>query len=106
MNLKMLWNVLLVLILFLLFASLFGFYSSIRPPKIISGVNPKDLGLDYEQVTFTTADTIKIAGWWIPSEAYVTEDNPVKTIILLHGYPADKGDIWRQPLPRGLPQGR
>ena len=44
-------------------------------------------------MTFTTADTIKIAGWWISSSAKATEGKPAKTIILLHGYPADKGDI-------------
>lgn len=93
MQFKMLWYILSVLILFLLFTSLWGFYSSIRPTKIISGINPKDLGLDYEQVTFTTTDTIKITGWWIPAYAKAAAGKPAKTIILLHGYPADKGNI-------------
>ncbi|MDP3640099.1 MAG: alpha/beta fold hydrolase [Nanoarchaeota archaeon] len=88
MKFKMLWKILLVLVFFLLFTSFWGFYISVKPPKIISEITPKDLGLDYEQVTFTTADTIKIAGWWIPAKMA-----EAKTIILLHGYPADKGDI-------------
>jgi len=81
-------TILIATLFFFLFASLWGFYSSIRPPKIISRINPKDLGLNYEQVTFTTADAIKIAGWWIPAKMA-----KAKTLILLHGYPADKGDI-------------
>ncbi len=88
MNFKMFWSVLLALILFLLLASLWGFYSSIHPSKIISKINPKNLGLDYEQITFITADNIKMAGWWIPAKIA-----KAKTLILLHGYPADKGNI-------------
>ncbi len=78
------------LIFFILLTSLWGFYSSIRPPKIISTITPQDLGLEYEEISFTTADNIKIAGWLVPS---VAEGLKAKTIILLHGYPADKGDI-------------
>ncbi len=102
-NLKMFWNIVLGLVLFLLFTSLWGFYISIKPPKIVSDITPESLGLDYEEVTFTTADVVKIAGWWIPSSAKASagakaladksEGKPAKTIILLHGYPADKGDI-------------
>lgn len=74
-------------LLFLLFASLWGFYASIRPPKMRSAITPKDVGLDYEDVRFRTSDGVKLAGWYIAS-------NPSpKAIILLHGYPADKGDI-------------
>lgn len=88
MNVKMLWNILLGLVLFLLFTSLWGFYISIKPSKIVSSVTPKDLGLEYEDVTFTTSDGVKLSGWWIPAET-----PEAKTIVLLHGYPADKGDI-------------
>lgn len=83
-------TILIAVLFFFLFTSFWGFYISIRPPKIVSEINPKDLGLDYEQVAFTTTDNIKIAGWWIPSPAPLSG---TKTIILLHGYPADKGDI-------------
>lgn len=80
--------IVVTIILFFLFTSLWGLYVSVRPPKIVSTVTPEDLGLDYEDVTFRTADGITIAGWYVPSQ---TETK--KTIILLHGYPADKGDI-------------
>ncbi|MDP6659899.1 MAG: alpha/beta fold hydrolase [Candidatus Pacebacteria bacterium] len=75
-------------LVFISFASLWGFASSIRPPKIISANTPKDLGLEYEDITFTTGDGIDLSGWFIPSK-----NTEAKTIILLHGYPADKGDI-------------
>lgn len=73
---------------FLVVASLWGFYISIRPPKIISSVTPENLRLDYEKVRFKTSDGLTLSGWFIPS----TPARP-KTIILLHGYPADKGNI-------------
>lgn len=74
-------------LLFFLFTSLWGFYVSIRPPKIVSNLTPKDLKLEYGDITITTADGVKLAGWYIPNK------QAEKTIVLLHGYPADKGDI-------------
>lgn len=85
---KILLNIVLGFALFLLFTSLLGFYISIKPPKITSDITPKDLGLDYEKVSFITSDGIKLIGWWLPNK------NPrAKTVVLLHGYPADKGNI-------------
>ncbi|HXV83772.1 MAG TPA: alpha/beta fold hydrolase [Candidatus Binatia bacterium] len=80
----------IVLIVFsvLVIISLWGFYSSIRPPKIVSSLTPRDLKMAYEDVTFKTADGLTLYGWHIPS-ARQTE----RTVILLHGYPADKGNI-------------
>ena len=68
--------------------SLWGFYTSIRPPKIISTLTPRDLKMTHEDVSFRTADGLLLRGWHIPS-AKTTD----KTLILLHGYPADKGNI-------------
>jgi fermentation-respiration switch protein FrsA (DUF1100 family) len=78
----------LILFGFLIVTSLWGFYSSIRPPKIISSITPRDLKMNYEDVSFQTTDGLTLRGWYIPA-ARKTE----KTLILLHGYPADKGDI-------------
>jgi len=44
--------------------------------------------MPYEQVSFTTADGLTLRGWFIPSAKKAD-----KTLILLHGYPADKGNI-------------
>jgi uncharacterized protein len=72
----------------LIIISLWGFYSSIRPPKIISSLTPRDLNMNYEDVSFKTADGLTLRGW------YILSANPTKkTLILLHGYPADKGNI-------------
>lgn len=79
--------IILVIILTLVF-SLLGFYLAIRPFKITSAITPKDFGLTYENVTFQTKDNIILRGWFIPGKK-----RNAKTIILLHGYPADKGNI-------------
>lgn len=81
-------QILIGITIFFLFTSGLGAYISVRPPKIISKVTPKDLGLNYEEVSFITKDKLTLSGWFIPSQI-----NPAKTIILLHGYPADKGNI-------------
>jgi len=44
--------------------------------------------MNYEDVSFRTADGLTLRAWYIPA-AQRTE----KTLILLHGYPADKGNI-------------
>ena len=75
-------------LVFISFTSLWGFVVSVRPPKIISANTPKDLGLEYESITFITEDGVSLSGWFIPNE-----NTEAKTIVLLHGYPADKGNI-------------
>lgn len=79
---------LFIVLFFLVFASLWGLYISVKPAKIVSRTTPKDLGLTFENVTFTTQDHISLRGWFIPRETAHG-----KTIVALHGYPADKGDI-------------
>jgi fermentation-respiration switch protein FrsA (DUF1100 family) len=73
---------------FLLVASLWGFYLSIRPTRILSHLTPKNLELGYEDVWFKTIDGLTLSGWFIPRKTATK-----RTLILLHGYPADKGDI-------------
>lgn len=74
--------------LFLIFLSLWGFYLAIHPPKIVSTITPKNFDVAYENVAFKTSDNVLIRGWFIANP-----NRKAKTIILLHGYPADKGDI-------------
>jgi dipeptidyl aminopeptidase/acylaminoacyl peptidase len=78
----------LIVLALLIFISAWGFYISIRPPKIHSSITPRDLRMAYENVSFRTADGLTLRGWHIPAKK--TSD---KTVVLLHGYPADKGNI-------------
>jgi fermentation-respiration switch protein FrsA (DUF1100 family) len=81
-------RIVLIASAFLILISIWGFYISIRPPKIISSITPGALNMRYENVSFKTADGLTLRGWHIPAK----EPND-KTVILLHGYPADKGNI-------------
>ncbi len=47
---------------------------------------PGDYGIACEQVAFTTTDGIEIHGWFMPGEGPAS-------IIILHGWGANKGDI-------------
>ncbi len=80
-------KVLIFIILFLVVFSLLTFFMSIHPMKIITNLVPSDLGLKYEEITFKSADGIKLSGWFIPN-------NKAKaTVIVMHGYPADKANL-------------
>ncbi|MCH7604904.1 alpha/beta fold hydrolase [Patescibacteria group bacterium] len=77
------------IIFFFAFTSFVAFLSYLRPSKFLSDITPEDLGLRYEQVSFQTLDNLTLQGWFIP------HSNPetAKTIVALHGWPADKGNI-------------
>lgn len=80
-------KVLIFIVLWLIIFSLFAFYMSIKPQKIMTDLEPSDLGLKYEEVTFKSTDGVKLSGWFIPN-------NKTKaTIIVMHGYPADKNNL-------------
>lgn len=85
---KYLRSLISIFVLFLILFSLWGFYSALRPNKIHSVITPADLLIPYEKVSFRTQDNILLKGWFIRNA-----DPKAKTIILLHGYPADKGNI-------------
>lgn len=86
-NFRSMYSVLFLLI-FVFGISAWFMYTSVRPTKFISNITPSDLQYEYEDITFTTSDGLTLSAWFIPSN----KEN-AKTIILLHGYPADKGNI-------------
>lgn len=76
------------LVIITLALSFIGFYLTLRPYRFITTITPEQLGAKFEAVQFKSSDGILLKGWFVPS------DQPhAKTILVLHGYPADKGDI-------------
>ncbi len=63
---------------FLLFV-LYVSYRLVRPPRYVGGWTPSDLGLEYEDISLTTEDGIRLEGWWI-------DRGSESTVVLLHGY--------------------
>ena len=49
---------------------------------------PDQLKLPFHQAIFKTKDNVKLNGWFLPSEG------SEKTIILMHGWSMNKGDIF------------
>jgi len=68
--------------------SLWSFWLVTHPTRIISSLHPKQFSLPVEKIVLVTEDGIKIAGWFLSESS--AEKRPA--IVVLHGYPADKGD--------------
>ncbi len=82
------WATLGGLLFFLVFSAGYGLFVYLKPERFVSVFTPADLGYEFEEVALTTADGLKLAAWYIPAAKSTT-----KAVLLLHGYPADKGDI-------------
>jgi len=78
----------------------------IHPPRFKTDDDPKRYGLDYERVSFPTADGLTLRGWFIPAGPALqghplkdeTEGIACATILVGHGYPFDKANILRHAL--------
>ncbi|MBS3105360.1 alpha/beta fold hydrolase [Candidatus Woesearchaeota archaeon] len=80
-------KVFVFIVLFMVIFSFLIFFMSIHPQKIITNLKPSDLGLKYEEVTFNSTDETKLSGWFLPI------NKTKSTIIVMHGYPADKANL-------------
>lgn len=58
----------------------------ISPPKQALWSTPADLGMPYEDVQFPARDGTRLSGWFIPSRS-ITKDQPVITLVIVHGWP-------------------
>ena len=78
--------------------SLLAFWSHLNPPSTVSRVSPGDFDLAYEDIQLQTEDGLTLAGWFIP-QLEQQPDSEAPTIIVLHGWPEDKGSVLRAALP-------
>ena len=81
---------LLSIVLILVVAPFFSMLIYIFPRTIESNQTPAMFDLDYENIVFNSSDGVELKGWFIPSER---GEKNASTIIFLHGYPAEKGDM-------------
>ncbi len=88
MTLKKLFYYLLIIPVGLVLISLGLFWMTVHPQKINSGETPKKYKLAYENVSLTSFDGTKLTGWYLPAKKPTN-----KAILMLHGYPMDKGDL-------------
>ncbi len=92
--------IILIIIIFVFwvgFTSLYVFYLYTHPDKLPNINDPEDEGMRYEDISFRSTDDIILAGWFIPaspsSQGGPAEKETKKTVIVLHGYPANKADV-------------
>jgi uncharacterized protein len=67
-----------------------GLALAIHPPRYVDPRSPADLGWEFERVAFRAADGPTLKGWYIPAAG---EAAGRPAIVVLHGYPFDKGNI-------------
>jgi uncharacterized protein len=68
--------------------SLYIFVLYIFPKRTISPFTPKQWVMQYQDIALATKDGLQLSGWFIPNK------NSRKAIIVCHGYPMDKGDVF------------
>ncbi len=75
---------------------LLGAWQVTHPTRIESGLTPQNFNLPFEEIILITKDGISIAGWLVPNkvEGFIsTAVSQKPALIILHGYPAEKGDM-------------
>ena len=72
--------------------SLWNFWLTVRPPRLILSETPRSYRLPAEDVTVITDDGLKLAAWLIP-KAGRSDAAGEPAVILIHGYPAEKADM-------------
>jgi fermentation-respiration switch protein FrsA (DUF1100 family) len=81
-----------------LLIALVGFYIGLpamrvaeilHPTRIKAQITPADRGLNYEDVTFTSTDGIRLVGWYIPAQNRAA-------VILCHGYISNRSQLLDQ----------
>lgn len=89
MDLRFLLFFLGISFLTLLLVVFLGFWQATHPEKFTSKEKPSDFGWVFEDVRLITKDNLKLSGWFVPAK----RPNVKSAIILLHGYPFDKGNL-------------
>lgn len=68
--------------------ALFSFFLIVRPVKIFVPYTPESFGLPAKELQFKSIDGTPLSGWLIEPP-----QKSEQVIILLHGYPASRGDM-------------
>ena len=82
-------KLILLFIVIIIVISFLNFYMAVHPFKFKTGFTPDKVNLKYENISLKTSDNFTIKGWFIPAK-----NKTDKTIIVCHGYPFDKNNIF------------
>jgi pimeloyl-ACP methyl ester carboxylesterase len=81
-----------IFILITVFTLIFSYavlYLNTHQPRYHLTTTPAEIGIDFENISFITTDSIKLRGWFIGSQNSFT----APTIIIAHGLGASKSDF-------------
>lgn len=79
-------TVAIVLLLLLPLLSGYVTWSLTHPERRPVEVTPKDIGVRYEDISFTSADGTPLKGWFLPAESGKTD----RLIVFAHGYSGNR----------------
>jgi dipeptidyl aminopeptidase/acylaminoacyl peptidase len=77
----------IIFIVWFFVVSFFSYYNVTHPKQTDYSATPANYNVIYEDVYFQTEDNLRLAGWFLPAG-----EDAQGTIIVLHGYPANKSD--------------
>lgn len=76
--------VVFVIIMYVVIRPVYAAYLFTHPPRFrVSFRTPADLGVSYEDVVLTSADGVRLSGWYVPSRNGAA-------VILLHGHSGNR----------------
>ena len=79
-----------LLLFYFFYRPFYAAYLFVRPPRMrVAYFTPTNLGVTYEDVTLTSQDGVKLAGWYIPSRNKAA-------VILLHGHSGNRLGVIHQ----------
>lgn len=64
-------------------------YATNVPRPKLGSATPSDRGMEYEDAAFTTADGVKLSGWYVPSSNRAA-------VVLLHGASSTRSNVLTQ----------
>lgn len=73
--------------------SVYAEHKLIYPPREAITITPKDIGIDYDEIRYTTSDGLTIRGWFIPASSSANNPDTHDTIILAHGYSHNRAQM-------------
>jgi pimeloyl-ACP methyl ester carboxylesterase len=85
----MIFKIFILITVFILIFSYAILYINTHQPRYFLTTTPAELGIKFDQISFTTNDQIRLKGWFVPAK----NRSGAPTIIIAHGLGASKSDF-------------
>jgi pimeloyl-ACP methyl ester carboxylesterase len=85
----MIFKIFILITVFTLVFTYLILYLNTHHPRYFRTTTPAELGIKFDQISFTTNDQIRLKGWFVPAK----NRSGAPTIIIAHGLGASKSDF-------------